>query len=666
MSEDAEREWFSILADFHHRVANLSLDVPGKIFEEATQGAIAKLGQMMCCPDIRIFLTSQPYRLPGDQDRPPEELTPERRIRFKMRWTTRGSLWDFDVAPDDATPLQWVLKHGRPLNLHNRKELPPGWLEGPQAVAPELGTVAPLTRSSSGECLPWWDDDTANACPSIMIHPVKVSDQTVGAIVCSYRHGPVYVFRARDRDGLALIAEILGYHWSTRLHRALARKDHRLLFRTNLAIGRFSDWLNRAFVAGKIPNDEECMQIALTEFDKIAGVPRFSSIRVPDKDDPKTLVFGPRNGRIWWTNAVVTERQKNATYRIERRDAETATSAAEYVLNAARAVIVDAENTPKWYRDTFKSHFLQAIFVPVYRSGDPNQWAGVVDIRCEKVVAFPSFLGAVLTQFSAQLGMTLGLLDRQRDIKRQQEVQLAVFKDLKHQLNLPQRLSIRYLEKARTAIESRNDPELSNVANDLFLAHAVSRRALFVGASTEHFVDLHRYGYIQQVSQRIKDIDIARIAAMLETCVAQQRALTDPGKRLHYVFDRDAFIDSAPAGFTIRGQPEVFEQLVTLLIENAEMHSFSDGEVAVGGLIRSDNVFVIDFSNTGPKIEIEEIPRLRQYGERGTGSSYRQSTGSGIGLWLADGYVKSFGGNLGIEPGSCGQPHHFHLSFKFK
>jgi len=509
--------------------------------------------------------------------------------------------------------------------------------------------------------------DGWSGSPSILIHPIRVGGQTIGAVLCSYRRGPIFVFRERDDEGVGLIADMLGNHWLHRQRHVMFHRNRQVQERASKALAKFSQWVSQSLQDGDVPDDQACMSKALEAVATVADVKDFHSIRMPCQTGSRRFVFGPTRGPLWTEDEDVRRKCQEMVYDLVQSDnPDDATSAAEYVLNKGTAVIVDARRPPSWFWDTFLDHFDMAIFVPVFRGGDRGNWAGVIDVRFRRADPFAPALDGALMPMAEQLGMTLALLDRQRELRQAREGQLAVFQDLKHQISGPHRTALRQIERAQAQLLRMPVDQAARVRGYLTVTAAQTRRAMRVGASAGHFADLHREGRISHRPLYVSDLYPSTLAETINKIFYDQKALSEPARELIFNFDRESFVAAAPKNFYLRGEVGLFEQLIAALVENAQKYSFRGKEIKIAGATEEGSVFVIDVGNTGYDIDPDDVPRLRQRGERGKEAPIRVANGQGIGLWLADAIVASFGGQLEIRPGSRQAPHHFRLAFPIR
>lgn len=276
---DAASEWFDILAAFQGAITRDSArDIA---FRTTIDAAIERLGQQLRCPDIRVYLLADPAELSRATD---ETVTDDSRPRFRLVSHRGQDIPDVMVTGGLGGPLQWVLKNGTRLAMHNRAELPKDWVTM-QSLYPGMVSIDVIGQDVDGNDLPWLlptgPDET---CLSLLVHPISVAGQTIGAFLCSGRLGPGFVFRERDDAGVGLIAEILGNHWFNREQQSVASRDRTLLQRASEALADFSLWVSgRLRVRADRLRDDEFYDRALLAVDAIVGEQEpFSSIRIFD------------------------------------------------------------------------------------------------------------------------------------------------------------------------------------------------------------------------------------------------------------------------------------------------------------------------------------------------------------------------------------------------
>jgi PAS domain S-box-containing protein len=106
-----------------------------------------------------------------------------------------------------------------------------------------------------------------------------------------------------------------------------------------------------------------------------------------------------------------------------------------------------------------------------------------------------------------------------------------------------------------------------------------------------------------------------------------------------------------PALPPVDGDPVALDRIFANLVHNALKFTPEGGLVAVSARRDQDSI-AVTVTNTGPGIELEEIPTLfRRFGRTATG---RTGTGTGMGLFIVKSLAEAHGGTVEVEstPGS--------------
>ena len=196
----------------------------------------------------------------------------------------------------------------------------------------------------------------------------------------------------------------------------------------------------------------------------------------------------------------------------------------------------------------------------------------------------------------------------------------------------------------------------------LSIARAQINRSMRVGRSAGLFWELARYKKIMPHPERSQTIAGHSISRTIGQLLLGERVLADPDKALKFIQRTDNIAQVYRSD--ISGVEDHLEQALSVLIENAAKYSLMGSEIAVSASRDEDGHFVLCVENLGYPINADEVKNLKQRGFRGSEATARVSSGRGIGLWLANEIMLSFGGKLEIEIGDGrGRPHRFNLVF---
>jgi two-component system OmpR family sensor kinase len=104
----------------------------------------------------------------------------------------------------------------------------------------------------------------------------------------------------------------------------------------------------------------------------------------------------------------------------------------------------------------------------------------------------------------------------------------------------------------------------------------------------------------------------------------------------------------APLSVMTIGDPDRLQQLLLILVDNALLHTPSDGKVTIS-IRQTDDEAVIAVTDTGPGIAPEHLPHLFDRFYRADDARARTSGGTGLGLAIAKAIVESHHGEIHVE-----------------
>jgi len=158
----------------------------------------------------------------------------------------------------------------------------------------------------------------------------------------------------------------------------------------------------------------------------------------------------------------------------------------------------------------------------------------------------------------------------------------------------------------------------------------------------------------QRLSRLIDDLlDVSRLQAGALPLQMEEVALDALAERVVRRFqsqtDRHELVARFPADFpAVRGDPGRLEQVLNNLVSNAIKYSPEGGRVRVHGRVRPDEV-VVTVTDQGIGIPATEQARIFEPFYRVNGSLKRQTSGAGLGLYLAKAIVEAHGGRIWVE-----------------
>lgn len=150
------------------------------------------------------------------------------------------------------------------------------------------------------------------------------------------------------------------------------------------------------------------------------------------------------------------------------------------------------------------------------------------------------------------------------------------------------------------------------------------------------------------------NLEVRRQACHLPELVQQaaQRAHPQPGKFLHVMLPSDL-----P---TLNVDPQRITVVLRNLIENAVKYSNGNGPIRVRAT-RDDEAIVVRVEDQGPGISSEHSEHIFDSFYRVEDGLTRAQAGAGLGLAIAQGFVRAHGGDIWIEPRQTGTTVAFSL-----
>jgi signal transduction histidine kinase len=196
-----------------------------------------------------------------------------------------------------------------------------------------------------------------------------------------------------------------------------------------------------------------------------------------------------------------------------------------------------------------------------------------------------------------------------------------------HELRTP-------LARARTLSEvALADPEAS--VESLRTSH---KRVIAAGEQQERLIEaLLTLARSERGLDQREAVDLAAVTH--EVLAAQRADANDHHVRIAATLD--------PAQTS--GDPRLVERLVTNLVSNAVRYNVLDGRVSVATGTRAGSALVA-VSNTGPKIAVEDVPRLFVPFERLGRERTSAANGLGLGLSIVDAVAAAHGAHLVARP----------------
>lgn len=219
--------------------------------------------------------------------------------------------------------------------------------------------------------------------------------------------------------------------------------------------------------------------------------------------------------------------------------------------------------------------------------------------------------------------------------KRTEELKTAILSSVSHDLRTP----LTAIEAAATSLRSYSN-DLSAEQKDMML-DTISEQCRRLNRFTSNLLDMSRIqaGISEEL---LSDVDALEIFG---TVLSSARQL----------FPGSAIVKQVRAASAIvRANPAMLEQVLFNVLENAILHGASREPIEVV-IANEADCALIEITDFGPGVRSSDIPRIfdRFYraGDR------RSGQGSGLGLYIAKGFVEAFGGTIeakGHQAGGAG------------
>jgi signal transduction histidine kinase len=160
--------------------------------------------------------------------------------------------------------------------------------------------------------------------------------------------------------------------------------------------------------------------------------------------------------------------------------------------------------------------------------------------------------------------------------------------------------------------------------------------------------------YVFQSEQPMYEARVSLIEE-LESVTRVLKSTLEPERKLNIRIDRESLSE------TVLVDPELMKYVFHALLDNAVKYSYTGGAVVVDGRGTSDKVAVINITNRGLPISVDESERIFKLGYRSRSAMAVTGTGAGWGLYMARLIVQKTGGSLTYVPGSDPQEVTFRI-----
>jgi signal transduction histidine kinase len=673
----AEQRHFEFLArfqrDYFLAMGQPTIEAQQRDFDKLVREEIDRLAEHLHCSDLRVYLLDDRVGLEPDETGAQETLAPSMPRVFRLQWASWSNAPPWPVASDDTGPIGWSLRNGKTFGVHNRRVM----LRFPkarEAAYPKLGGMESYGRDGDGTRIGLLapsppEPSLIGFVESLIIHPIVIGGRVIGALVCNGRDHAPYVFHEWDETSLGVIAVTIGGNWLNLRQRQEALRDRDMLGRAAREINEFSRLIDGWVRVGNV-EDGHIYTEALRAADRIVGGEAFSSIRLFDAERAQ-FSFTHLSGERWQRHGN-TEEARSLIFRVEENPEQPARSAAAYVYRTRRPLLVDVARRPDHFRHSFPGQMFFGLYVPIFHGGNSDRLLGLLDIRATTDAPFPRTIGYVLGILAEMLGLAIAMMDTQRHLLAANqrlsvvdETQLPMLEDLTHQMLTPLRNALAQLGSLETLIGSNPTTDPSTMRTAAIITRGHIRRSYRVGLTGRLFRDLRVHGCVIQPRSPMP-MPLIVLQDTLIKLIEDQRLVSDPTRDHRFAFNAAAVATTYRND--ISGDTALFEQMISNLLDNADKYSRDATTVAIRAQrTRDGGRFILEVENLGYPIGRDELRLIRQRGQRGREAKLRVAEGQGIGLWIVDELIKSFGGILEIIPGSTrDDPHVFRLLFARK
>ncbi len=219
------------------------------------------------------------------------------------------------------------------------------------------------------------------------------------------------------------------------------------------------------------------------------------------------------------------------------------------------------------------------------------------------------------------------------------EPENKVIEDMAHQLRGPLSAAIARLNYI--LLESHLDSSLEKQVRAIRgLCHKANRVA---GSARlfSLFSSADRSIHLRQT--KITGSDLVE---MLIECAQDNEILISPERGIRITVDQNSFDTTVRE---LSADPELFQQAINNLLDNAAKYSFSDTVISITAQHRERMILII-VTNRGIAISPQEVSKCVERGWRGNEAKLVTGEGSGLGLWVADHIMKAHKGSVLISP----------------
>ncbi len=571
------------------------------------------VGKFMQCEEASIFLTdpwdeSEVFRLRGSN-------APTGLIK---KWYRAG----------DSGPTGFVLGERRRLWFFDWKHYLRDTAIYPQYKGLTGPDIDAVTNSKN--------IDFSTRPESYMAAPIMAGKTILGVVRCSKATSSPYYFSDLEVDALELVAVQISQFWQQYLSRIQLTREIGVWRKYADVVAGLNRFVSRELRRSDI-REQAIMQRCIDEIETVLPFTDVLSIRLADKG-ARELYFAAVGGK-GWTSLVPAEAERIRRKRYSLQAGHKSVGAQAFRSQDTYHV-ADARTDP--YHEITFENLRSEIVAPISLRDDRY---GVLTIGTTSNLAFRPYAQTLATQLAQQLGLYIHLARSiaklraiEKDLENTNKVQTQSFEDLQHQIKSPLRQG---LERCREALSIPDDDQTRTM--HLLAIRGMVTKARNVALQLETFVSLAKESSLPFRPVRWEVAAAARL--LRETC-EDNRRLYDR-RVLRYQLDMRSL--EILGNYLVLVDEALLPIAVSNVIDNAYKYSYRGATISIAGGVYNSQ-FYLSISNTGLPITKEEIPRLRQRGERGERAKLTVGEGSGLGWWLVDHIMRAHRGVFVVNP----------------
>lgn len=530
----------------------------------------------------------------------------------------------------------YVLNHARPIQIFDlSQDINTIQFRHPGLIWKDSTIVAEAARRflgiGAGDNLPPL---------SFIATPILQGEELLGVIRCSLAKGPPYYLGSEETSLLELVAAHISEYWGAVLRRRKSEEEN-LAWRALIdSIRKLNRFVHNQ-LAKEVPDEHEIFAQALQVTDDVIRGAEITDIRLLDQNK-KELYFAETHGVAWNTGSK-GEIQERLRRRFSVLENPPKSVGADVYKTRTTCVIPDVHDTSYHYSETFPDT-KRIIVAPI---GVEDKFFGVLDIRGTGEHGFAPHTEAIADVLGQQLGLyhyLMATISQLRSSEAEREIEMdhqrQTFEDLEHQLKSP--IIQAY---ARVQAFLKDIPAESRVLRQMQAIRGLCGKVRRVTISTGIFASLAKGKPIEPTFRSLYYQDLIR---MLIEAAMDHEFIVDTERYIKFEVIRKTF---EPLGkLEVRADPDLLEQAVNNVLDNAGKYSFPSTSVLIYGGFTGKGRFHISVANKGIKIHSREVRQCSERGWRGEEAAAASGDGTGIGLWIVDNVMKSQGGELIIAP----------------